>query len=457
MKKEDRDLIRKYNIPGPRYTSYPTVPYWEVDDFTHGVWLQTVKRSFEESNQKEGISLYIHLPFCENLCTFCACNKHITKRHSVEEPYIRYLLKEWQMYLDILPDRPILTELHLGGGTPTFFSPIHLKQLLDTILSTVTIEPKHTFSFEGHPNHTSREHFQTLYDLGFHRTSFGVQDYDPKVQKAINRIQSFERVKLVTEWAKEIGYSSVCHEFVYGLPFQSLTSVAQIGKNIAILRPDRVINYSYAHVPWKKGLGQRGFNEIDLPSVEFKQLFNEKLRGYLKTLGYQEIGMDHFALSHDSLYQSLHEKKICRNFMGYTHSKTQLMISLGVSAIADSRYAFAQNTRDVKTYYQWLDQDRLPIFRGHILSTEDLIIRRHILNLMCKLETDWAEVSMQFEQLPEVLDRLDEIQQDGLIKFFDNGIHITEIGRSFLRNICMAFDLRLIHNQTQTRIFSMTI
>ncbi|XOD66885.1 MAG: oxygen-independent coproporphyrinogen III oxidase [Flavobacteriales bacterium Tduv] len=457
MKKVDRVLIRKYNIPGPRYTSYPTVPYWEQDIFSHDAWFKTIKRSFTESNQKEGISLYIHLLFCESLCTFCACNKHITKQHAVEEPYIHYLLKEWKMYLDILPEKPVLTELHLGGGTPTFFSPSHLRHLLERLLDTVKVSPNHIFSFEGHPNHTTREHFETLYELGFRRVSFGVQDYDPKVQKAIHRIQPFERVELVTEWAREVGYHSICHEFVYGLPFQSVDSIKRIGKNVALLLPDRVINYSYAHVPWKKGLGQRGFNEADLPSVKVKQTFNEILRQQLNVLGYQEIGMDHFALPHDSLYRSSCEQKLHRNFMGYTHSKTQLIIGLGVSSISDSWYAFSQNIREVKAYYQSLDQDRHPIFRGHLLTEEDLTVRCHILNLMCKFETDWENESMQFEKLPEVLDRLQEMRQNGLVEDFEIGIRVTGEGRSFLRNICMAFDLRLIQNQPQTRVFSMTI
>ncbi|WP_103327270.1 oxygen-independent coproporphyrinogen III oxidase [Bacteroidetes bacterium endosymbiont of Geopemphigus sp.] len=450
-------LVGKYNIPGPRYTSYPTVPYWETRTFTLEKWKETLVRSFKESNAEEGINLYIHLPFCESLCTFCACNKHVTKRHEVERPYIDYLIREWNMYLELLKGRPLLSGLHLGGGTPTFFKPKHLKYLLESLFETVDIYENKTFSFEAHPNHTSFEHLQTLYDLGFRRVSFGVQDYDLKVQKAIHRIQSFERVKLVSEWSQKIGYESICHEFVYGLPFQKMESIERVAENIALLRPDRVVNYSYAHVPWIKGLGQRGFDQADLPSGLLKQALSERLREHLTEMGYHQIGMDHFALSHDSFYKSLVETKIHRNFMGYTHSKTQLMIALGASAISDSWYAFSQNFRDVKSYYQALDKGDLPVFRGHILTQKDLIIRRHILNLMCRLETCWSKASMYFDEIPKVLERLEEMRNDALVEFLQEGLRITPAGHSFLRNICMAFDLRLIREQPQTRLFSMTI
>ena len=205
-------LVDKYNIPGPRYTSYPTVPYWNEAGFAADLWKQSVIKSFSESNSEEGISIYIHLPFCEALCTFCACHKRITKQHSVEIPYLESVLKEWKLYLELFSEKPKLKELHLGGGTPTFFSPDNLRKLLQGIFDTVEITDYQEFSFEGHPNNTTREHLQTLFDLGFTRVSFGVQDYDPKVQKAINRIQPFDNVKNVTEWAREIGYKSISHD-----------------------------------------------------------------------------------------------------------------------------------------------------------------------------------------------------------------------------------------------------
>ena len=467
-------LIDKYNIPGPRYTSYPTVPYWENENFKSEKWQSTVIRAFNESNAEEGISIYIHLPFCENLCTFCACHKRITKQHSVETPYLESVLKEWNLYLDLFSQSAIsnqqsaeqkaecgkqkakLKELHLGGGTPTFFSPENLKILLEGIFSTVEIAENPEFSFEGHPNNTTKEHLQTLYDLGFRRCSFGVQDYDLKVQKAINRIQPFENVKNVTEWAREIGYKSVSHDLVFGLPHQSWEAMELTIRKTLELKPDRLAFYSYAHVPWIKGVGQRGFDENDLPSGEEKRKLYENGKKLLQDLGYIEVGMDHFSLESDDLYQSLIQKKLHRNFMGYTSSNTQLMVGLGMSAISDSWYGFAQNEKTVEDYQKRVEEGKIPVFRGHILNDEDLIIRRHILNLMCQLETTFTYKNT-FAELPEALEKLKEMQEDGLVELGDNFVKITEKGRVFTRNVAMAFDLRMMRKMPETRLFSMTV
>ncbi|CAG0906460.1 unnamed protein product, partial [Darwinula stevensoni] len=229
---------------GPRYTSYPTVPFWEFDKFTKNDWIQTLKKSFNESNIKEGISIYIHLPYCESLCTFCACHKRITKNHSVEEKYIKYLIKEWDLYLSLFNEKPVIKELHLGGGTPTFFSPNNLKTLLNHIYNSSIIHQNKEFSIEGHPNNTSFDHLRTLFDLGFSRISFGVQDYDPQIQRAINRIQPFENVKKVTELAKSIGYKSISHDLVFGLPFQTLEKTLETIRLTKSLKPDRMVTSS---------------------------------------------------------------------------------------------------------------------------------------------------------------------------------------------------------------------
>ncbi|MDQ1095740.1 MULTISPECIES: oxygen-independent coproporphyrinogen III oxidase [Chryseobacterium] len=449
-------LIDKYNIPGPRYTSYPTVPYWDESSFSPQQWEETVIRSFRESNAEEGISIYIHLPFCEALCTFCACHKRITKQHSVEIPYLESVLKEWKLYLNLFNEKPKLKELHLGGGTPTFFSPKNLKTLLEGIFAGVDIVDHPEFSFEGHPNNTTRDHLQTLYDLGFRRVSFGVQDYDLKVQKAINRIQPFENVKQVTEWAREIGYTGISHDLVFGLPHQHWDAMEYTIRKTMELKPDRLAFYSYAHVPWVKGVGQRGFDENDLPSGEEKRRLYEDGKRLLQELGYIEVGMDHFALEHDDLYQSLIHKNLHRNFMGYTSSKTQLMVGLGMSAISDSWYAFAQNVKTVEEYQAMVEQGKIPVVKGHILNEEDLVIRRHILNLMCQLETSW-DLQNAFPELSNALDMLKEMERDELVELHDHQIKITEKGRAFTRNVAMVFDLRMMRNKPETRIFSMTI
>jgi len=453
----NNSLIQKYNIPGPRYTSYPTVPFWDKEGITINDWEKTVVKSFNESNSKEGISIYIHLPFCESMCTFCACHKRITKRHEVEAPYIETVLKEWQLYCDLFEEVPRIKEIHLGGGTPTFFAPEQLEKLINGLFKTAVKAENHSFSFEGHPNNTTEAHLKTLAKLGFNRDSFGIQDYTPKVQKAINRIQPFENVKFVTEKSKQLGYDSVSHDLVFGLPFQDEESIRNnIEKTIA-LKPDRIAYYSYAHVPWIKGIGQRGFDENDLPKDEVKRKLYELGKQLFFDNGYVEIGMDHFALPTDSLYKAMKNKTLHRNFMGYTAGKTQLMIGLGVSSISDSWYSFAQNEKKISDYTVKVENGELPIYRGHLLTKEDLVVRKHILNIMCNLETSWKEDDMKLPQIEEIKDRLKELVEDKVLTIYDDKLVVAEEGRMFVRNICMAFDLRLINHQPDTRIFSMTV
>lgn len=413
--------------------------------------------SFAASNRDEGISLYIHLPFCESLCTFCGCNKRITKRHEVESPYITAVLREWDLYTLLLKEKPFIREIHLGGGTPTFFSPENLKMLIDGIFLKAERAEDFDFSFEGHPNNTKNEHLQVLYDLGFNRVSYGVQDYNLDVQIAINRFQPFVNVKNATESARNIGYTSVGHDIIFGLPFQTVEHIRNTIAKTKELMPDRIAFYSYAHVPWIKGNGQRGFKDSDLPSADVKREMYEIGKELLAEAGYVEIGMDHFALRTDSLYQAVEQDKLHRNFMGYTTSKTKVMIGLGVSAISDSWTGFAQNEKKIEDYYKRLYENELPLYRGHILTGEDEVIRQHILNLMCSLETSWEDTNMRFAELPEALESLEEMENDGLIIRKENKLEITEEGRPYVRNVCMAFDLLLQRHQPETQLFSMTI
>lgn len=452
-----KSLIQKYNIPGPRYTSYPTVPYWDASSFSKEKWIKTFKKSLNESNVSEGVSLYIHLPFCENLCTFCACHKHITKRHEVEEDYIDTVLKEWKLYIDLIDKEPIVKEIHLGGGTPTFFSSENLQRLINGIFKYAQKHQEYEFSFEGHPNNTTKKQLQDLYNLGFTRVSFGVQDYNLVVQKAINRVQPFQNVERVTNWAREIGYTSISHDLIFGLPFQTKENVIHTINKTKELQPDRISFYSYAHVPWVKGVGQRGFNENDLPKDEEKRELYEVGKDLFAELGYVEIGMDHFALKTDSLYKATQTQTLHRNFMGYTANKTQLMIGLGMSSISDSWYGFAQNVKTVKEYQQLVNDGEIPVFRGHILTEEDLVIRKHILNIMCHFTTSWDKEAQQFQKLNDTLALLEEIKTDNLITVSNKKLTVKEEARPFVRNICMAFDRRLQQNKPDTKLFSMTI
>lgn len=450
-------LIQKYNVPGPRYTSYPTVPFWDKEGIAQNDWEQTFIRSIKESNDSEGISVYIHLPYCESMCTFCACHKHITIRHEVEDPYITTVLKEWKMYAELAGVRPKIKEVHLGGGTPTFFSPKNLERLINGIFEHADKYEETEFSFEGHPNNTTKEHLQVLYDLGFRRCSFGIQDYDPIVQKAVNRVQSFEAVKTATETARAIGYTSVSHDLIFGLPFQHESSIRDSIKKTIELHPDRIAYYSYAHVPWIKGVGQRGFDEKDLPKDDEKRYLYELGKQLFFENGYVEVGMDHFALPTDSLYKAMENKTLHRNFMGYSAGKTQLMVGLGASSISDSWYSFAQNEKSIADYTNAVNENRIPIYRGHLLTETDLIVRKHILNLMCQLETNWEDPSQSIDDLEDSLNRLKEMEVDGLLQIGEKSIKVSEEGRMYIRNVCMALDRRLIDNKPETRIFSMTI
>lgn len=450
------ELIRKYNVPAPRYTSYPTVPYWDTSALSPVKWLQIVKKAFDETNEEKGISLYIHLPFCESLCTYCGCNKRITKNHKVEDPYIEAVLEEWRQYKQVFGRKPILRELHLGGGTPTFFSPENLKWLVSTILKDVTIHPVHDFSFEGHPNNTTPEHLQVLYDQGFRRVSFGVQDLDMKVQVAINRIQPFKNVKDVTETARNIGYTSVNFDLIYGLPFQTLAGVGETIDKVGELMPDRIAFYSYAHVPWLK-TGQRGYADEDLPDNEEKRQLYELGKEKLTALGYEDIGMDHFALQEDTLYKAAQSNTLHRNFMGYTVCNTELLIGLGTSAISDAKYGYAQNAKVVEAYKEKILEGRLAVFKGHEMTEEDLVLRKAILKLLCQncllVDADLSKVLNR-----EGKQQLAVMQEEGLLRADEQELSVTDLGRAFIRNIAMVLDVRLHRAKpSDTPVFSKAI
>ena len=445
-------LADKYTVPAPRYTSYPTVPYWENDAFSAAAWKESVVNSFSAMDSTEGISVYIHLPFCESLCTYCGCNTRITRNHVVEEPYMQTLWKEWDMYLALLPARPLIRELHLGGGTPTFFSPDNLAKLVKGILDRADVHPAAEFSFEAHPGNTTSGHLEQLHALGFKRLSFGIQDFDPLVQLTINRVQSYEEVEQATNDARAAGYTSVNYDLIYGLPMQTMAGLTATIAAVLKLRPDRIAFYSYAHVPWVKP-GQRSYTEKDLPEGEFKHQLYETGRALLKAGGYLEIGMDHFTLPTDSLFEAEARGTLHRNFMGYTEQYSRLMIGLGVSAISDSWAGFAQNVKKVEEYTALINSGELPVFKGHLLNAEDLIVRQHILNIMCKGETSWTSYT-EFVVLAEGMARMCELEADGLVVLDGNSVRVTIAGKRFLRNICMALDLRLWRKVPATQLFS---
>lgn len=454
------ELLKKYNVPGPRYTSYPTVPYW-VDSPTEVEWIQSISDSLEESEALNvGAALYIHIPYCESLCTYCGCNTRITRNHNVASPYVATVLKEWELYLSKLnqiKERKItISEIHLGGGTPTFLAPSELQTLVRGILAQVNVSDRPEFSIEADPRVTKREHLEVLAQLGFKRLSLGIQDFDPAVQEIVHRVQTEEEVRIVTEDARALGYTGINYDLIYGLPLQTLKSIETTIQAIQRLRPDRIAFYGYAHVPWIKP-GQRRFTDADLPAGEDKRALYELGRKMLEQVGYREIGMDHFALETDSLWKASQEGKLHRNFMGYTSKQVAPLIGLGVSAIGDSWTAFAQNEKLVETYMARVGKGEIPLFRGHLLNQEDQVLRRHILNLMTRMLTSWDSEQLKVEYLQGIHERLNELAGDGLVELEGDSCRISELGRPFLRNICMAFDARLIRNSPKTELFSRTI
>lgn len=446
-------LIEKYNVAAPRYTSYPTVPFWENDTFNEKEWKSNVVARYNQSKE-HGISIYIHLPYCESLCTYCGCNTRITKNHKVEEPYIDSLLKEWEMYRHLLGVGSILIhEIHLGGGTPTFFKAENLEKLINGILQGNRKTADASFSFEAHPANTTREHLQTLYNLGFKRLSLGIQDFDERVQFVINRHQTVEDVSRVVTDAREIGYESINFDLIYGLPLQTLESVKMTIDVSLKMSPDRISFYSYAHVPWIKP-GQRRFTELDLPVGKEKLDLYNLGKSMIQEAGYEDVGMDHFAKKEDALFIANTNGTLHRNFMGYADQYTPLMIGLGVSSISDAWTAFGQNVKTVEEYHHCIQENRLPVFKGHLLNEEDVVVRQYILDMMCR---GVVNLLPNHELNDRILERLEPLGIDGLVRINSLCISITQIGKSFLRNVCMAFDERLQRTKERENLFSQAI
>jgi oxygen-independent coproporphyrinogen-3 oxidase len=447
------ELLRKYNVPGPRYTSYPTVPYWERTP-TEAEWIDALRAQLATS---PGAAVYVHIPFCRSLCTYCGCNVRITRNRAIALPYLENVLAEWRMYLARLGvERLPLAEIHLGGGTPTFLTPEELRFLIEGLLANSTRQGEAEFGLEADPRVTTREQLATLSALGFRRLSLGIQDFDPRVQAIVNRVQSEEQVRILTEAARELGFTSINYDLIYGLPLQTLDSIEQTLAAVERLRPDRIAFYAYAHVPWIKP-SQRRFTEADLPQGEAKRVLYERGREMLERAGYREIGMDHFALETDSLWQAAVTGTLHRNFMGYTSRQVAPLFGLGVSAIGDAWTAFAQNEKAIEPYQQRVAGGELPILRGHLLDAEDLELRRLILDLMTRFHAEWGTSAANARYLDSVPERLRELVADEIVTLNGRGCDVTERGRAFIRNVCMAFDARLARKAPETQLFSRTI
>ncbi|MCU0417409.1 MAG: oxygen-independent coproporphyrinogen III oxidase [Cytophagaceae bacterium] len=448
-------LIEKYNVPVPRYTSYPTVPHWDRSGFSLSTWRSKVFEAYQSKGATEGISVYIHLPYCESLCTYCGCTTRITINHAVEKPYLDHVLMEWEAYVQLIGTTPKLQEIHLGGGTPTFFSAAHLQELIQGILDKASCTETFEISFEGHPANTSYAHLETLYQLGARRVSFGIQDFDPKVQDTIHRFQTKEQVRQVTEWARAIGYTSVNFDLVYGLPFQSIDSIQDTFSIIRELRPDRIAYYSYAHVPWLKP-GQRKFTELDLPDNAYKRALYETGKSILVEVGYHDIGMDHFSLPEDNLYLAWCKGQLHRNFMGYTTTTNSMLIGLGCSSISDVGTAYAQNPKVVERYFEQVEALGIAANSGHICSSEDQRIRVLITSLITQGEVCIPNELLESQGIQGALEIWKEMETEGLVFWQGEVLKIKQEGKSFVRNICSALDT-YYEQENQQPMFSKSI
>lgn len=445
------DLFAKYDVPAPRYTSYPTVPFW-TDSPTTDRWLTELNQAF--ADETATWSLYFHLPFCESLCTFCACNTVITRDHGRETGYVELLSTEWNLYLDRVPglaERPLLG-VHLGGGTPTFFAKENLERILKPILSRTRIDQnRFEASVEVHPGHTTRDQLIMLHDLGFTRISIGVQDFDPEVQQLVNRRQPYEVTRSVTDMARELGYLSVNYDLIYGLPRQHPERFRETVEKTIDLRPDRIALYSFARVPWIKP-AQRSYKDEDLPVAGEKRALYELAREMLAQAGYVEIGMDHFALPSDGMAEAQRKQTLHRNFQGYTETRTTVLLGLGVSAISETPTCFHQNEKAFPVYERRVRQGEIPTLRGHLLSDEDRHLREQILEFMTRFK-----VGLRPDQREDAKVFLRPMIEDGLVTVAEDSLQLTEKGTPFLRNACMFFDRRLRSQEQRPQVFSQAL
>ncbi|MCF6343163.1 MAG: oxygen-independent coproporphyrinogen III oxidase [Devosiaceae bacterium] len=451
--KNNNNLFAKYDIAAPRYTSYPTVPYWDNAPTTDE-WINSLNRTFDKEHSPW--SLYIHIPFCESLCCYCACNTTISRNHDrYEDPYVNCLLKEWDSYQKLVPalNKQALKNIHLGGGTPTFLSPNNLRRLLLGILSNVQID-KDNFegSIEVHPNYTTDEHLEMLREIGFNRISIGVQDFNLNVQKMVNRIQLPQATAKTVSSARRLGFASVNFDLIYGLPGQGQKEMINTIDKTLEFKPDRIALYSLAIVPWIKP-AQRLFKDEDLPSPKDKRALYDYAKGRLLDAGYIEIGMDHFSLPNDDLAIAMNEGRLHRNFMGYTDQQTDVLLGLGVSSISASPDCFHQNQKILSLYEAQANKGIIPTMRGHKLNEEDQFVQAQILELMTKFKIYFSDDA----QAQSVKSRLEPMIADKLVSFDGNTMSITEEGKGFLRVICTSLDKRLLRAKPQTITFSKAI
>jgi oxygen-independent coproporphyrinogen-3 oxidase len=449
------ELLKRYDVSGPRYTSYPTADRF-VEAFGEADYLQALEQRRDGVGTKAyPLSLYVHIPFCESLCYYCACNKIITKHHERGAEYLRYLEREVDLNIAHLGQGQVVSQLHLGGGSPTFLSDAELSQLMAMLRRNFQFAPGGEYSVEIDPRTVTRERLAHLAEQGFNRLSFGVQDFEPAVQKAVHRIQPAEQVFDLAAAARELGFESINADLIYGLPMQTPETFERTLEQITQLRPDRIALYAYAHLP-ERFKPQRRIHTQDLPPAASKLVMLSSAMRVLTQAGYVYVGMDHFALPNDALAVAKRQGRLHRNFQGYSTQPDCDLIALGVSSIGRVGPTFSQNVKTLDEYYDLLNQGRLPVARGMALSRDDLVRRTVIMALMCQGSVLFESVELShlidFKQYfaPE-LETMASMQEQGLLTMDDTGIHVTELGWFFVRGVAMVFDKYLQADKNRAR------
>ncbi len=438
----DSELIAKYDIAGPRYTSYPTALQFS-DKFGEADYRRAATQRLDSIAP---LSLYVHIPFCHDICYYCGCNKIVTSKKQKGREYIDYLAKEIALQSQLYSKSRKVTQLHWGGGTPTFLNNAEITQLMYLISSSFTLldSNKREYSIEIDPRTINMETIPLLKGLGFNRISLGVQDFDPKVQKAVNRIQPLEQISRLTKQIRQHRFKSLSFDLIYGLPYQSLETMAKTLDQVIELSPDRISCYNYAHLP-HRFKSQRAIDRMSLPPAELKLPMLEYITHRFVDAGYVFIGMDHFVKQEDDLATAQRNSTLQRNFQGYSTCLAPDLIGLGMSSISSMDSCFAQNTKNLEDYYQALDHNELPIEKGLLVTEEDKIRRAVIMQIICKLSLDYSLIENRYlinfkTHFSDSFERLTTMENDGLVQLNENNLKVTKMGRPMVRNICMAFD-----------------
>jgi oxygen-independent coproporphyrinogen-3 oxidase len=449
------DLLRRFDLNGPRYTSYPTADRF-VEAFTAEEYIQSLEqRQTVAAAMALPLSLYVHIPFCESLCYYCACNKIVTKHHDKATAYLRYLSREVDLHMAHLGTGQTVSQLHLGGGTPTFLSDDELRGLMSMLRRSFNLVPGGEYAIEVDPRTVDAGRLALLAELGFNRLSFGVQDFDPAVQKAVHRVQPAEQVFALMAAARQQGFESINVDLIYGLPLQTPESFDRTLAQVALLKPDRVALYAYAHLP-ERFKPQRRIVPAELPSGSAKIAMLSRSLAAFEAAGYVYVGMDHFALPSDALAIAKRQGRLHRNFQGYSTQPDCDLIALGVSAIGRVGATYSQNAKTIEEYYDHLDQGRLPVVRGLAVSRDDLVRRAVIMALMCQGVLQYESIELAFlidfrSYFARELEDLQELVGQGLVVVNGQGIEVTAQGWFFVRAVAMVFDRYLQADRNRTR------